>query len=378
MYNDSMDRSSEASSDFFSPTSFSSLMFPRTSLLTATERDDRQLPLHHDTSWIGARLSPICSFENEEDDDDDDRHTAVYHRALHLQEASFINEKSRLLRKGVDPRSKIHPMWDTPPGKNNDNKKDTAHAATNRFCPWGMNWGTFICIISGMYLTAMGCFDLYMLDQSKRSGSAEDFQNNRISNEAWMFPWLAPFPDTLLRFGALLPSKVFYAEEFWRILTSAVMPCSLVEWLLVVTSWRLVLLASPALPRHRWAGVYCLSTLTGQIWMLAWDPTALSGCVSWGTCAVLVSLGVVSPSRRLILHLKASALIVMVMLERPHNSVLGIVGSCFFGWAWTGANKMIKSGKPDYEESFVQQFQRWFCRAIAVSIIVVPMLWVAI
>jgi hypothetical protein len=375
MYNESIDRSSDASSDFFSPTSFSSMMFPRgTSLLTATERDDRQLPLHHDTSWIGARLSPICSFENEEDDDDDDdRHTAVYHRAL--QETSFINERSRLLRPGGDPRSKIHPLWDTPPGDKTNNRNDTAHAATKRFCPWGMNWGTFICIISGMYLFVMGCFDFYLLDQSKQHERAEDMQNYRLSNEAWILPWVAPNPDTLLLFGALLPYKIFYAEEFWRLLTSAVMPCSLLEWLLVVTSWRLVLLASPLLPRYRWAGVYCLSTFTGQIWMLAWDPTALSGCVAWGTCAVLVSLGVVSPSRRLILHLTASALIILVMVEQ-HNSVLGAVGSCFFGWAWTGSNK-IKSEKSDYEESFARQFQRWSCLAIAVSIIVVPMLWVA-
>jgi hypothetical protein len=375
MYDESIDRSSDASSDFFSPTSFSSMMFPRgTSLLTATERADRQLPLHHDTSWIGARLSPICSFENEEDDDDDDdeRHTAVYHRAL--QETSFINERSRLM--GGDPRSKIHPLWDTPPGDKTNNKNDTAHAVTKRFCPWGMNFGTFICIISGMYLFVMACFDFFLLDQYKQSESAEDIQNYRISDEAWTLPWLAPFPDTLLLFGALLPYKIFYVEEFWRIFTSAVMPCSLVEWLLVVASWRLVLLASPLLPRYRWAGVYCLSTFTGQIWMLAWDPTALSGCVAWGTCAVLVSLGVVSPSRRMILHLTASVLIILVMLERPHNSILGAVGSCFFGWAWTGANK-IKSGKTDYEESFARQCQRWLCLAIAVSIMVIPMLWVA-
>jgi hypothetical protein len=374
MYNESIDRSSDASSDFFSPKSFSP--FFRPSLLTSTERDDRQLPLHHDTSWIGARLSPICSFENEEDDDDDDRHTAVYHRALQesLDANAFINERSRLLRTGAS----IHPLWDSPSG-NDNNKNETAHAATRRCCPWGMNWGTFICFISGFYLAAMGCYDFYMLDQSKQSGSAEDFQNNRISNRAWMFPWMAPFPETLLRFGALLTSKVFYAEEFWRLGTSAVMPCSLVEWLLVVASWRLVLLASPMLPRHRWAGIYCLSTFTGQIWMLAWDPTALSGCVSWGTCAVLVSLGVVSPSRRLILHLTAIVLIISAMLQRPHNSVLGAVGSCFFGWTLTGANKIkSKPGKSDYEESFPQQFKRWFCRVIAVSIMVLPMLWVAI
>jgi hypothetical protein len=130
-----------------------------------------------------------------------------------------------------------------------------------------------------MYLFVMACFDFYLLDQSKQSDGADDFQNYRLSSEAWILPWVAPFPNTLLLFGALLPSKIFYAEEFWRLLTSAVMPCSLVEWLLVVASWRLVLLASPLLPRYRWAGVYCLSTFTGQIWMLAWDPTGLSGCV---------------------------------------------------------------------------------------------------
>jgi hypothetical protein len=375
MYHDrSIDRSSEASSDFFSPTSFTSLMFPRTSLLTA-DRDD-QLPLHHDTSWIGARLSPICSFENEEDDEEDDRHTAVYHRALQesLDAKSFINERSKLLRKGVG--AKIHPLWDSPPAGHD--KKDKAHAARNRLCPWGINWGTLICIISGMYLAAMGCYDFYLLDQSRRSGNLEDFQKNRISGGAWMLPWLAPFPDTLLLFGALLPYNVHYSEEFWRLLTSAVMPCSLVEWLLVVASWRVILLASPCTPWHRWSGVYCLSTLTGQLWMLAWDPNALAGCVSWGTCAVLVSLGVVSPSRRLLLHLTASALIISVMLQRPHNSVLGAVGSCFFGWAWTGANEIKQSGKKNYEESFVQQFKRWFCRATAVSIMVLPILWVAI
>jgi len=71
------DSSSTASSAFFSPISIS-FFNQRTKQqhLTPAASAERLPPLH-DSSWIGARLSPIGSFDREhhsEDDDDDDEH----------------------------------------------------------------------------------------------------------------------------------------------------------------------------------------------------------------------------------------------------------------------------------------------------------------
>ena len=90
--------STASSSDFFSPISM------------AFFGGKVSLPRSHDTSWIGARQSPIPSFDNEDDndddhkqqycdndsyddDDDDEKLTLAYHRALHeslLQAADFV------------------------------------------------------------------------------------------------------------------------------------------------------------------------------------------------------------------------------------------------------------------------------------------------
>jgi len=67
------DDSSTASSDFFSPISISFFNKQRQKASSASSAE--RLPPLHDSSWIGARLSPIGSFDREthsEDDDDDD------------------------------------------------------------------------------------------------------------------------------------------------------------------------------------------------------------------------------------------------------------------------------------------------------------------
>jgi hypothetical protein len=97
------------------------MMFPRDVTSDGYERDDRQLPpITTLPDWV--RLSPICSFENEEDDDDDDRHTPVYHRAL--QHRSLTNGSSTPPESDPD---RIHPALGYSAGGTKNDKNDTAY-----------------------------------------------------------------------------------------------------------------------------------------------------------------------------------------------------------------------------------------------------------
>lgn len=328
-------------------------------------------------------MSPIHSFDHEDENDDDEDgdvedecRTAIYHKALQdsIDAQSFVSERSSLLRQGGDPHSRLHPLWDPPPGD------QETQSIKGNWSPWGKNWGTGICILSGVYLAVMGILDAYhyifLLQESKQEDSETSLESSRIA----ILPWLAPSPRTLLLCGALQSTDVFTAYGFWRLATSAVIPCSLVEWLVVVASWRMILLASPPTPWYRWSGVFLASTVTGQLFLIAFDTNALAGCVSWGTCAVLTSLGVICPPRRLVLHLTAIIILMLAMLQRPYGSVTGAAGSMFFAWTCTGAGliKLPSRHKPEYEETFAQQFQRWLCIVGAISVLTLPVLWMLI
>lgn len=89
---------SDESSDFFSPISASFF-----------------LPKSLDTSWIGARMSPICSFEDDDDESTPRRTSLLPHDRFQA------NEDSPLLVSAK--HNKIHPLWrggggDTPKRSN--------------------------------------------------------------------------------------------------------------------------------------------------------------------------------------------------------------------------------------------------------------------
>ena len=365
---------SDYSSDFFSPTGVNNRQEVKTfadEIISppSPSGDDDGLPTLHDSSWIGARMSPIHSFDKEggdtDDGDDDERLTSVYRRALHdsMEAASMVDEKSSLLGK---KNRAIHPLWD-PLDKNRENMgigvvKSYWKALRD---PSTFAWGNFICFISGMYLVVMACFDMY-------------FQHS------WTIPWMIPPSSTLVRFGGFATESVLHRGQYWRFVTSSVMTTSFAEWILMVAAWRLVLSRSSSPPWHRWAGPFLWSSFTGQMWMMAWDHTenSVAGSAIWGTCGVLCCSGMLRPSKRFQLFLVAIATVILVLLERPYNSVWGALGSSFFGWSFATAWMMpriipaslIKQGGRGADETIF----RWLSWVAAVSMWVVPGLWIAL
>merc|ERR1711971_36044 len=110
---------------------------------------------------------------------------------------------------------------------------------------------------------------------------------------------------------------------------------SVFEWVLVLWSWT-SLQRHGSRPTKRWILLYSLSMVTGQLWMLAWDQRGVCGCASWGTSGVLCASGVAKPSRRFTLFMTTILFVILSLLQQPCSSILGIIGSSFFGWAFYG------------------------------------------
>lgn len=285
VYEDDDDKSSDASSDFFSPISlsfFGGRVSQQASSLSKTTTPEPLPPLH-DSSWIGARLSPIHSFDREEEneDDEDQRYTQIYHRALHdsLGAAAFVNERSSLLNNSKDPRSNIHPLWENADGSA---AKNFGKGGGPR--PFRITWGLILCSTSALYLLTMGYYDFQF---SRR-------QEEDSGDYAWAMPWLRPSSSSLERYGAFVPFKVLIRGEYWRLFSSLFISTSILEWTLAAIAWRLIFLAATAEPWHRYAGTYFASCFVGQLWMLSWDHVdgVLCGMVLWGTGGVLCSIGI--------------------------------------------------------------------------------------
>jgi hypothetical protein len=299
------DRNSSADSDFFSPIS-ASFFRPKSSANRGGSSSSAQihqqqgeqqgsgekLPPLHDSSWIGARLSPIGqSFDNESADDndaDEGQFTSAYHRALHesFENADFIvaTERTRLLAfrpgassslaaegaakhngvpghaftpavfAGVSNRNgklDIHPLWNQPESTRNHNRSEK-HGQ--------LSWGAVVCSISGLYFVAMGVRDYYHFSRMEVSA-------NQVSDEsiAWSVPWIRPSSETMLDFGAFTP--VLNWAYPWRSAMSCFLCSSVVEYIAVLGAWRLIsmikTLHNHREPWHRWSGVYFASCLVG-------------------------------------------------------------------------------------------------------------------
>jgi hypothetical protein len=329
-YSHPNNNSSGGSSEFFSPIS-----------LAFFGKD--VLPRSHDTSWIGARQSPIPSFDREEEEEEDDdeeadRATEIYHRALHesLEAAAFVNERTSLLhhRRNVPGAARttaapIHPLWDgaTPEERRGKQKSGCEFM-----------WGDILIGLSGLHLAATSAYEVYLWQFDDSVGMVL----------TWMSLLRPRYSQTLLLFGALDADRVLSYGEYWRLLSSLVVCPSLLEWLLILIGWSLVYhnrRQDSWLSWHSWFGTWFGSAVAGLLWMMAWDLRIrpIVGCCLWGTGGVLTSVGIHRPEERW-RHFFVCALAVAVSWwDQPCNSVYGVVGATFFGWALGAATRGTQS-----------------------------------
>jgi len=327
------DDSSSASSEFFSPISLA--FFTRKCEKKGETLEERGFPSLHNSSWIGARLSPIGSFSSEEDEERQESNKE--------NRNNFANEQTRLLvgsitttaatmNTTVNHRShnihsvpltrnqgshggnsqfaestktavstKLHPLWNSPPSNNdtaNANNRNgprgraagLAATVRQRFRPYCTS-GMFLSLFSGLHLCAMGAYDFWGW-----------YYRQQDRETAWMLPFGIPPQSTLLAFGAVSPNNdyyyygsstapfyVYYFYRYMGIVTSMVVCTSVAEWLLVASAWRLLHISSRIQKQyptwHEFGAMFLASALTGQLWMFAFDSTnnLVVGTVAMGT-----------------------------------------------------------------------------------------------
>lgn len=321
--------SSGGSSDFFSPIS-----------LAFFGKD--VLPRSHDTSWIGARQSPIPSFDREDDEEEDDeeanRATEIYHRALHesLEAAEFVNERTSLLHKRraaasmAAQQAPIHPLWNgaTPEERMMNEQKSACR----------IFWGDLLIIVSGIHLSAISAYEINLWLSDKNVGMVL----------TWMSILLPRSSQILLMAGALDAERVLIYGEYWRILSSLFVCPSLLNWFIVLIGWVLVYSArrqNTLLSWYSWLGTWFASALVGLLWMMAWDLRIrpVVGCNLWGTAGVLTSVGIHRPQERWWHFLLCALAVVLSWWEQPCNSVYGVLGASFFGWGLGAATRGTQS-----------------------------------
>ena len=204
----------------------------------------------------------------------------------------------------------------------------------------------FVMGATAFVLFCVGLHDGFLAYISMRRGVTTSYPL------AWTLPWIGPTQQSLLIFGAFCPKHFLLTSspEYWRCLTSMVVPTSLIEWLLLVWVWTRYL--PPCISSHHswklsWPIVYILSSLTGQLWMVAFqyllvqgasqnsdsEFPALSGCAGWATAGVLCAMGIQSPIKRFPCFL-SSILLVIIHQCQATGSVIGCAAAAFFGWAY--------------------------------------------
>ena len=321
--------SSGASSDFFSPIS-----------LGFFGKD--VLPRSHDTSWIGARQSPIPSFDREDEDEEDDeeanRATEIYHKALHesLEAAQFVNERTSLLHHrrnaGVEAKqAPIHPLWD---GATPEERLLREQKASCRIL-----WGDFLIVFSGIHLLVTSSYEVYQWRSP---------ESNVGVTLTWMSILQPRSAQTLLMSGGLDAQRVILHEEYWRLLSALVICPSLLNWLVVCSGWLLVFHGRrhhTILSWYSWFGTWFGSAFVGLLWMIAWDLRIrpIVGCCLWGTGGVLTSVGIHRPEERWRYFLLCVLAVVLSWWEQPCNSVYGVLGATFFGWGLGAATRGTQS-----------------------------------
>ena len=372
---------------------------------TATDPQQQQHRVSlRPVDWIGARLSPIGSFDNEpnHDDDDDNHEDALHHLALHetLQSAPFVSERTSLLmgQRQQQQNSKqsqyhvygqsyqqqqqqqhhadIHPMWDG--GKSQLGKRQRrTHERADVLCGVRISWGLLVSSLSSCLWLAMAMFDLA---RQMHQASWNDM-STASSSSSWHVSWMRPSETSLVALGAFVPELV-QNGDYWRLVSSAFMCTSMWELLLIMVAWRLVFLAATNSRWYRWSGLYWTAVMTGQLWTLAWDNATgvVCGCASWGTVAVLCSVGIRCPERRFVLFLLAAVIMSMAYVAHPFGSIYGMVGSAFCGWGMASSEMPLqtpKAGQVRQEPSAASSLAVWASRGLTVAWTVAPVLVIA-
>jgi hypothetical protein len=352
--------SSTASSDFFSPISIAYFQNHKQETTPLGTSTSMRLPPSHDSSWIGARLSPIHSFDREEADDSDHDENEDEPKPQSHQKVN------RRIWNDASSSSKKMPTASKNPAREEPMNAGLGSSSTNEMNPFSSPplvpndvplprrtstdsmaaVGVTVCVLSGIhFFVFMGLYDIFLSDHG----------------EGWMWPYGIPSETTLLRWGALSPSfmdeeefssssSIWYHHRkyFISFLSSLIACTSLVEWLLIVLAWRMLYISStrqyalkqelrPPDVRYTWyqlGSIYVLAAFVGQLWMRTYDLHFVAvGCVSWGTCGVLCIMGMSVPMYRFELFVTAASLLMLSLLLRPYSSVHGTAGSAFFGWA---------------------------------------------
>lgn len=368
--------SDESTADLFSPVHGrrSSLHdFDDTPDTPAADGAD-SLPRLADNSWIGARVSPINSVDEDDraDDLELDRVTAPYRKAM---KEFGANERSALLGR------RIHPMWND----DNDDVTRISGDGVNRKQglrrPLPQLWGKVIVGASAMHLFCIGLHDIFLWYIQMRRGVYSQY------SQAWSIPWLGPSARVLLRFGAYCPGKILWQQQWYRALTSLTLTASIAEWLvLAVAWWQLENITTSGMTATKWQiwwpVIFVLTVGTGQLWMAAFSSYySLSGCAGWGTCGVLCATGVSRPDHRLPLFLTAIALVILNVLQSTSN-VFGAIGASFFGWSFSGIGLMETSFSTFVKEnnSLIRRWHclNWVALVTAVKLWLIPILFIVI
>jgi hypothetical protein len=336
------------------------------------------LPRLADNSWIGARVSPIPSVDEEDaraDDFELDRVTAPYHKAM---QDFGANERSALLGR------RIHPMW------NGDEYDEAARISADllnsrnqqgRKRPHRQIWGKAVVGASALHIFCIGLHDIFLWYLQMRRDVYSQY------SLAWSIPWMGPSARVLLRFGAYSPGKILWQRQWYRALTSLTLTASLSEWIVMVVGWwQLENITASATSTTKWRiwwpVIFILSVGTGQLWMAAFGSYySLSGCAGWGTCGVLCATGVSRPDHRLPLFLTAIGLVILNVLQSTSN-VFGAIGASFFGWSFSGIGLVDISFSAFVKEndSLTRRWHclNWLALVTTVTLWVIPILYILI
>ena len=425
-YDDQLHESDD-SSDFFSPISLSFFQPNGRSNNNNTTTEPGSLPRLHDTSWIGARLSPIRSFDNDDensnstvdDDEENGHHKSSVKVALQYdgpttlpkrnlasnpyQIHQYPSEHSTLLQPPPNIRStasSFHPRYTT------EIPLSPASTLLFRF-PSRIRlegFGFLICVVSLVHL-------IIMLIGSWRTGdSTTTVETSEMPWYSIFFPyvwmsWWRPNDDMLLRMGAFSSASIKTNQSYWRMGTAIFMSTSMGEWALVCFIWSFVMSSTQQQEQKRKSSrylrysqtqiviVYLTSVVTGELWTLAWGDSGivrkqilgeegeqsgvLTGCISWGTCGVLCSTGILQPHRRLSLFSCAILLTAGAWFQQPHNCFLGTLGGSYFGWGLAAANVIGNRYQTPQGSSELQQKKERWSATFAIFMWVFPLMWIA-
>lgn len=356
--NRNADESSSGSSDFFSPISLPFL--PNRNKTGSGGINTAQRTPFQDSSWIGARLSPIHSFDKEAgvDDDEDDQVDELdqqQQQRLSLHRAPFVTERSTLLgnqhhilshQQNVSrtrSQSKIHPLWESPLTASTSRNGTFRNSSKTNCTPF---FGHIVCALSGIHLVVMALFDTLESYRLYRTGAYDDDDppSNRLLPHLrwWSLPFLTPPHSTLRLFGALAPSSItqWNSRYILSCVTCLWISTSVVEWLLIVGAWRLIRISQLRSSNTTAAAVwptFVAASITGQLWMWAYDDATMNrtvGALGWGTNGVLCAVGMHRPGYRFELYIVCTLLLVLSLWqERELGSVWGATAGAFCGWA---------------------------------------------